>query len=90
MLPLNNWKIDRLFPFGVFVSCGCDATTNPSGDKARCIMNRSVTWGFKSNHASGVNFSLVDGSVRFVSENIHMRTYQYLGCRHDGMGVSVQ
>lgn len=65
---------------------GRDATTNPSGDKAPCIMNWSVTWGFKSNHANGVNFALVDGSVRFVSENIDMRTYQLLGCRHDGMG----
>jgi len=51
-------------------------------------MNWAVTWGFKSQHASGVNFALVDGSVRFVNENIDTRTYQLLGCRHDGMGVS--
>jgi prepilin-type N-terminal cleavage/methylation domain-containing protein len=85
-----NWKIDRIPPpFPGFVSCGCDSSTNSSGDRARCIMNWAVTWGFKSSHASGVNFSLVDGSVRFVSENIDMRTYQLLGCRHDGMGVNV-
>jgi prepilin-type N-terminal cleavage/methylation domain-containing protein/prepilin-type processing-associated H-X9-DG protein len=84
-----NWKIDRLFPFGVFVSCGCDATTNPSGDKARCIMNWAVTWGFKSNHSNGANFAMVDGSIHFVSQNIDMRLYQYLGCRHDGMSASL-
>ena len=53
-----------------------------------CTKSRAVTWGFKSNHPGGVNFAMVDGSVHFVSQNIDMRTYQYLGCRHDGMGVS--
>ena len=33
--------------------------------------------------------ALVDGSVRFVSQNIDMRTYQHLGCRDDGQSVSV-
>jgi prepilin-type processing-associated H-X9-DG protein len=84
-----NWKIDRINPFPGFVSCGCDATTNPSGDRARCIMNWAVTWGFKSNHPGGVNLALVDGSVHFISQNIDMRTYQYLGCRHDGQAVSL-
>jgi prepilin-type processing-associated H-X9-DG protein len=84
-----NWKIDRMAVVSpVFVSCGCDAGTNPSGDKARCIMNWAVTWGFKSNHPGGSNFALVDGSVRSINENIDHRTYQYLGCRDDGMAVS--
>ena len=51
-------------------------------------MNWAVTWGFKSNHSGGVNFAMVDGSIHFVSQNIDMRTYQYIGCRHDGMGVT--
>lgn len=85
-----NWKIDRMQPDpGAFSSCGCDAMTNPSGDKARCIMNWAVTWGFKSQHPNGVNFALVDGSVRFITQNIDMRTYQYMGCRDDGNSVSV-
>jgi prepilin-type N-terminal cleavage/methylation domain-containing protein/prepilin-type processing-associated H-X9-DG protein len=85
-----NWKIDRIGNiFPGFVSCGCDSSTNPSGDKARCIMNWAVTWGFKSNHSNGVNFAMVDGSVHFISQNIDMRTYQHLGCRHDGMSVSI-
>ena len=85
-----NWKIDRMKtdPL-VFSSCGCDANTNPSGDPARCIMNWAVTWGFKSNHPNGANFANVDGSVRFITQNIEMRTYQYLGCRCDGQAVTV-
>jgi prepilin-type N-terminal cleavage/methylation domain-containing protein len=85
-----NWKIDRMpNPPAAFGSCLCDASTNPSGDKARCIMNWAVTWGFKSNHPGGVNFSNVDGSTHFVSQNIDMRVYQYLGCRHDGQSASM-
>jgi len=84
-----NWKIDRMTnPPAAFGSCLCDGTTNPSGDKARCIMNWAVTWGFKSNHPGGVNATYVDGSVHFLNENIDMRTYQFLGCRDDGNAVS--
>jgi prepilin-type processing-associated H-X9-DG protein len=84
-----NWKIDRMpAPPAAFGSCQCDPTTNPSGDKARCIMNWAVTWGYKSNHPGGANVAMVDGSARFLNENIDMRTYQFLGCRDDGMAVS--
>jgi prepilin-type N-terminal cleavage/methylation domain-containing protein/prepilin-type processing-associated H-X9-DG protein len=84
-----NWKIDKMpAPPAAFGSCQCDATTNPSGDKARCIMNWAVTWGYKSNHPTGANFALVDGSVRFINQNIDHHTYQYLGCRDDGQPVS--
>jgi prepilin-type N-terminal cleavage/methylation domain-containing protein len=85
-----NWKIDRMpNPPAAFGSCLCDASTNPSGDKSRCIMNWAVTWGFKSNHPGGVNFANVDGSLHFISGNIDHRAYQYLGCRDDGQAVSV-
>jgi prepilin-type N-terminal cleavage/methylation domain-containing protein/prepilin-type processing-associated H-X9-DG protein len=84
-----NWKIDRMSVVSPgFVSCGCDSSTNPSGDKSRCIMNWAVTWGFKSNHPSGVNFTFVDGSVHFINQNIDHQTYQHLGCRDDGMAVT--
>jgi prepilin-type N-terminal cleavage/methylation domain-containing protein/prepilin-type processing-associated H-X9-DG protein len=85
-----NWKIDRMsIDPGVFSNCGCTPQVNPSGDKSRCIMNWAVTWGFKSNHPNGVNFALADGSVHFISQNIDMRTYQYLGCRDDGMAAGI-
>jgi prepilin-type N-terminal cleavage/methylation domain-containing protein/prepilin-type processing-associated H-X9-DG protein len=84
-----NWKIDFMpNPPAAFGNCLCDANTNPSGDRARCIMNWAVTWGFKSNHPGGANFVFVDGSTRFISQNISHRTYQYLGCRHDGQAVT--
>jgi prepilin-type processing-associated H-X9-DG protein len=55
----------------------------------RNTKNPTVSWGFKSKHSGGVNFSLADGSVRFVSETIDHRTYQLLGCRHDGQPVEM-
>jgi prepilin-type N-terminal cleavage/methylation domain-containing protein/prepilin-type processing-associated H-X9-DG protein len=45
--------------------------------------NWSVSWGFKSLHPSGANFSFADGSVRFLDETIDHRLYQVLGCRDD-------
>lgn len=85
-----NWKIDRMSPVRPsFGSCACDASTNPSGDKSRCIMNWAVTWGFKSNHQGGAIFALADGSVHFLSDSIDHRSYQYLGCRNDGQVTSV-
>jgi len=52
-------------------------------------MNWHITWGFKSNHSGGVNFSFADGSVRFVAQTIDHKTYQYLGCRNDGQPVEL-
>jgi prepilin-type processing-associated H-X9-DG protein len=44
--------------------------------------------GFRSNHPGGANFCFADGSVHFLSENISMTLYQYLGCRNDGMAIA--
>lgn len=43
------------------------------------------TWhGFSSDHTGGAQFLLGDGSVRFISENVDMTTYQRLGLVADG------
>ena len=49
--------------------------------------NYNYSWGFKSFHPGGACFLLVDGGVRFVSENIDHTTYQRLGGRADGFPV---
>ena len=41
----------------------------------------------ESMHKGGVHVLLCDGAVRFVSENIHIPTWQYLGNRKDGQVV---
>jgi prepilin-type N-terminal cleavage/methylation domain-containing protein/prepilin-type processing-associated H-X9-DG protein len=64
--------------------CGADS----AGD-LHSMTNNNVAWGFKSRHTGGVNFAIVDGSVRFIMQNIDHRTYQLLGCRDDGQPVSL-
>jgi prepilin-type processing-associated H-X9-DG protein len=55
------------------------ACTNPC--------NWNYSWGFRSQHTGGAHFLMVDGSVRFISENIDYNTYQRLGGRWDGNTV---
>lgn len=43
-----------------------------------------ATRGFSSWHTGGAQFSLADGSVRFLSENIDVDVYSHLGDREDG------
>jgi len=42
---------------------------------------------FSSNHAGGVQFLLCDGSVHFMSENVHYETFRFLGERADGQVI---
>ena len=44
---------------------------------------------FRSNHAGGANFTLGDGSVHFINENIDIATYKNLANRHDGNVANV-
>jgi prepilin-type processing-associated H-X9-DG protein len=57
------------------VSCGSYTTTN--GVQIRAFAARS-------RHTGGVNASLCDGSVRFVSNTISALTWQYLGTSQGG------
>lgn len=48
----------------------------------------NFSFGFKSHHSGGAQVLLVDGAVRFLSENIdHAGTYQSLGGRSDGRTI---
>jgi prepilin-type processing-associated H-X9-DG protein len=85
---MGNFHTSTIVPINDFTTCswasgslirvpGC---TNPN--------NWNISWGFRSRHTGGANFLFVDGSVRFLSENIdHARTFQRLGGRSDGNTV---
>lgn len=49
--------------------------------------NTKVCRGFSSFHTGGCHFTMGDGSVRFVSQNIDLPTYQQLARRNDGLPV---
>ncbi len=50
--------------------------------------NRSINLASRSRHTGGVNSLLMDGSVRFFSENINLLLWQHLGTPSDGNVVS--
>jgi prepilin-type N-terminal cleavage/methylation domain-containing protein len=63
---------------------GCTAAPD------RYHLNHNVAAGFKSRHPGGSAFAFADASVRFLSQTIDHRTYQYLGCRSDGQAASLE
>ena len=73
--PINEFNTCTLSPKKV----SNPACTNP--------VNYNYSWGFISFHGGGAHFVLVDGAVRFLSENIDHTTYQRLGGRADGQPI---
>ncbi len=51
------------------------------------INNPSGSWNFTSTHTGGAHFLFGDGSVHFLSNDLDLLTYRYLGSVADGMVV---
>jgi hypothetical protein len=49
------------------------------------LHNIILTQFFGSQHVGGASFAMTDGSVHFLSENINMTIYRYLGTVSDGL-----
>ncbi len=92
---INSWG--NLFSIGGGVS-----TITPINEMTTCQASRKIrdpacnpasgdtmqyAYGFKSLHSGGAQFTLADGSVRFISETIDHTMYQWLGARADGQVV---
>jgi len=67
--------IEALRPSGT-----ADAGEEETGEKR----HPESTGGFSSPHAGGTQFCFADGSVRFLSENMNLAMFQFMGNRHDG------
>ena len=81
----NKWGTFTQIPINYN---SCDYTTaNPNGCARYCNWNTEV--GFKSRHPGGAQFLLGDGSVRFLPQTIDHWTYQRLGDKADGQGVTM-
>lgn len=57
-----------------------------------CCPGGAHDWGYgvippRSLHTGGVNAALGDGSVRFISDNVDLLTFQRLGNRNDGKAL---
>ncbi len=78
-LPIN-YNVKASVQQGSFfcMQPGCNAANQPWPGR-----------GFQSHHPGGSVFTMADGSVRFITETIDMRTYNALGSRVGGEVVSL-
>jgi prepilin-type N-terminal cleavage/methylation domain-containing protein len=67
----------------------CASTGNRRKDLESCDAMWGDNSGFYSNHVGGAQFALADGSVRWVSDQIDLLTYQRLGSMADGQSASI-
>ena len=98
MLKLNC----RAFAVGalLLMSVGCrhhkdggDETGATTGDPSQTngsgySSDRNGVYSARSMHTGGVNGGMGDGSVRFVSQSIDTKTWQFTGGRNDGQVIS--
>ena len=60
---------------------------NASGS-VHCYRNQTFNYGFKSKHPGGANFTMGDGSVKFIKQTINAKVYNALGTRGGGEVIS--
>jgi prepilin-type N-terminal cleavage/methylation domain-containing protein/prepilin-type processing-associated H-X9-DG protein len=92
---INSWG--NLFSIGGGVS-----TITPINEMTPCLQSNKITdpnctpasgdtmqyaYGFKSRHPNGAQFTLADGSVRFITQNINHTMFQFLGGRDEGSPI---
>ena len=71
-------------PFPGSTACTTEYAFNPKDIANDGIFDPNWTRSFRSDHAGGVYFTLVDGSVQFLSENIDASLLHALATRHGG------
>jgi len=85
----NKWGAFTQIPIN-FDTCHSQSEAQSLGlnnCNASCNWNAEV--GFKSLHPGGAQFLFGDGGVRFITQNIDMVTYNYLGDKSDKKAVSL-
>ena len=65
-----------------------DTCNENAPDPCHRPCNWTTEVGFKSAHPGGAQFLMGDGSVQWLPQSIDHQTYQYLGGKSDGHGVS--
>jgi len=86
----NAWGIFTQIPINWesrYASVADAVAAGKTGCEARCNWNTEV--GFKSRHPGGVQVVMGDTTIRFLSENIDMVTYNRLGSKAEGAPVSL-
>jgi prepilin-type processing-associated H-X9-DG protein len=87
-----SWQISYPYyaNFGMYNHVGgpnsrqCAAVTDPSGMGLDVFGTSNAT----SLHSGGVNVAMVDGSVRFVKEQVNLNTWWAIGTRQGNESLS--
>lgn len=89
---MGNAHAGTSVPINTMTTCAVDQAdaTRRGYPNPQCFpkSNWNYSWGFRSNHTGGAQFLYVDGSVRFISQNVNYNTYQMLGGRADARPIS--
>jgi prepilin-type N-terminal cleavage/methylation domain-containing protein len=84
----NKWGAFTQIPIN-FDSCRTQAqATTEKLDFCYATCNWNTEVGFKSLHPNGAQFVFGDGSIKFLPQNIDMKTYNYLGDKADRKAVT--
>lgn len=66
----------------------CDANANPPCTGTyTAFNNRNLLYSARSLHEGGVHVLMGDGAVRFISENLDLNIWHYLGILNDGNAI---
>jgi prepilin-type N-terminal cleavage/methylation domain-containing protein len=84
---MGNYHTSTIVPINDFTTCSWATGSQIRWPNCTNQNNWNISWGFRSVHTGGAHFLFVDGGVHFLSQNIDMTTYQYLGGRADGHPV---
>jgi len=91
---INTWGnlfglgggVSTIVPINEFTSCDfatAGQIADPQCNPGTWQNTMQYNYGFKSRHVGGSQFTLADGSVRFISENINHQLFQFVGDRRD-------
>ena len=87
----NAWWFHSTAPIN-YNTCPGEKGNDP-GNVGSGPCNRTESWnvslGFKSRHKGGAYFTLCDGAVRFLPEQIDYNVYQILASRNEGFTAEV-
>jgi prepilin-type N-terminal cleavage/methylation domain-containing protein/prepilin-type processing-associated H-X9-DG protein len=54
-----------------------------------CYQDWQNNYGFTSDHTTGGNFAFADGSVRYIANEVDLRTYRAMGAMQDGQTITI-
>jgi prepilin-type N-terminal cleavage/methylation domain-containing protein/prepilin-type processing-associated H-X9-DG protein len=85
---VNDWQpgVSGCWVNAIWTGTWASASTvwgiNGGDDTGNAFNYSNEGCGFRSRHTGGAHFALADGSVRFISENIDIRTFNFSGTSH--------